>query len=170
IERYSNQRIRLIEQKNGGLSHARNTGIHAASGAYILPLDADDSIAPNMLHLMVSVLQEHPEVGVAYCDLRHFGMVEKVVRAPEYDFRALCQRNGLSYCSLFRREAWEAVGGYKRNMIWSYEDREFWIACGEKGFIAKRIPEVLLNYRVKQDSMYSLAVLHDRENRARIVL
>jgi glycosyltransferase involved in cell wall biosynthesis len=170
IHKHPNHRIRLIEQKNGGLSHARNTGIRAARGAYILPVDADDYIAANMLELMVPLLMKQPHVGIVYCDLRHFGAVEKVVQAPEYDFRALCERNGVSYCSLFRREAWEAVGGYNRNMIWSYEDRDFWIACGREGFFAERIPEVLLNYRVKAESMYTNAVLHDRENRARIVL
>jgi glycosyltransferase involved in cell wall biosynthesis len=170
IREHSGRRIRLIEQKNGGLSHARNTGIRSARGAYVLPVDADDWISTNTLELMVPALQQDPSIGIVYCDLRHFGGVEKIVRAPEYDFRAVCERNGLNYCSLFRREVWEAVGGYNRNMIWSYEDRDFWIGCGEKGFFGKRIPEVLLNYRVKQESMYTKAVRHDRENRARIVL
>ena len=36
--------IILINQKNKGLSHARNVGIKKQKGKYILPLDADDWI------------------------------------------------------------------------------------------------------------------------------
>ena len=38
-------RIRVIHKKNGGLSSARNTGVAAASGDYILFLDSDDTWA-----------------------------------------------------------------------------------------------------------------------------
>ena len=37
VERFPGQRIRLVEKENGGLSSARNAGIEAASGKYILP-------------------------------------------------------------------------------------------------------------------------------------
>ena len=36
------EKVRVIHQKNGGLSAARNSGIEAASGEYILFLDGDD--------------------------------------------------------------------------------------------------------------------------------
>jgi glycosyltransferase involved in cell wall biosynthesis/SAM-dependent methyltransferase len=56
-------------------------------------------------------------------------------------------------------------------MLWQgYEDWNFWIDCGERGFRAKRIPLPLLFYRVKDNSMYTIALQHDRELRAEIVL
>ena len=46
IKRYAenDDRIVLISQKNQGLSGARNTGINAARGEYIMFLDSDDYI------------------------------------------------------------------------------------------------------------------------------
>lgn len=41
--------IRVIHQKNGGLSAARNTGIAVARGEYIMFVDSDDYIEPNVL-------------------------------------------------------------------------------------------------------------------------
>ena len=41
-------RVRVIHQKNGGLSAARNAGLDAARGAWIGFVDSDDYIAPEM--------------------------------------------------------------------------------------------------------------------------
>lgn len=41
-------RIKVLKQKNKGASAARNVGIDTARGKYIIMLDADDTIEPNM--------------------------------------------------------------------------------------------------------------------------
>ena len=40
-------RVRVIHQKNGGLSAARNTGIEAARGNWLGFVDSDDFVAPD---------------------------------------------------------------------------------------------------------------------------
>ena len=170
IKEHAGRRIRLLEKKNGGLAHARNAGIRAASGAYILPLDADDKLHPAMLEKTVALLEADPGVDIACTDVAHFGVAEKIIEAAEFDFRKICVNNQLNYCSLFRREAWELAGGYNSNLVWGYEDWDFWIGCGEQGLAARRVPGALLQYRVKDSSMYTDAKEHDRELRARIAL
>lgn len=44
--------VKVIKQKNGGLSNARNHGMNAASGDYILFLDGDDWLASNTLSVL----------------------------------------------------------------------------------------------------------------------
>ena len=168
--RWPRQNLHYLEKPNGGLADARNAGLAVARGQYILPLDADDKLHPEMLAKTVALLQAHPEIAIAYTDLVHFGVVNRTVQAAEFDFAKLCQNNQLNYCSLYRREVWSAVGGYHSNMIWGYEDWDFWVGCGERGFKAKRIPEPLLLYRVKDSSMFTNAARHDAELRAQIVL
>ena len=41
--------VRVIHQANGGLGAARNTGLEAARGDYVLFVDSDDTVAPDTL-------------------------------------------------------------------------------------------------------------------------
>lgn len=45
-------RFKIINKKNGGVSSARNIGIEAARGKYIFFLDGDDSISPYFLDVI----------------------------------------------------------------------------------------------------------------------
>ena len=60
-------RIRVIHQKNGGLSAARNAGLDAARGAWIGFVDSDDYIAPEMYEAMYHAVQS-TGADLALCD------------------------------------------------------------------------------------------------------
>lgn len=51
-------RIRVVHQKNRGLSGARNTGIDIAAGEYITFIDSDDYVADNYIEELISILEE----------------------------------------------------------------------------------------------------------------
>jgi glycosyltransferase involved in cell wall biosynthesis len=162
------RRMRVIRQANSGLARARNAGVNAARGRYVLPLDADDMLAPEMLHECVTYLNQHKEIAIVYTDLQQFGEARERVNPRDFDAAILPTHNHLSYCALYRREVWEAVGGYNPNMLYGYEDWDFWIGCIEHGFDAHHIREPLFLYRVRGDSMYRNALAHDSELRRQI--
>ena len=60
--------IIVIETQNKGVSAARNKGIEVANGEFILPLDADDKIAPQYLEQAIRIMHEKAEVKLVYCD------------------------------------------------------------------------------------------------------
>lgn len=53
------ERISIIYKKNGGLSSARNAGIDASKGEYLLFVDGDDVIHPEMLEILYSHLKKN---------------------------------------------------------------------------------------------------------------
>jgi glycosyltransferase involved in cell wall biosynthesis len=57
----------IIKDQNGGWAGAYTTGIEAATGEYIQLLDDDDYFLDGKLSKTAAVLQENPDVGVAYC-------------------------------------------------------------------------------------------------------
>ena len=57
-------RVRVIHQKNAGLSSARNAGIAAAEGDYILLLDSDDFLDPAETDRLLSSIDADAELAV----------------------------------------------------------------------------------------------------------
>ena len=60
-------RIRVLPQANAGPAIARNNGIAAASGSYVLFLDSDDTLVDGALQTIADEIDRHP------CDMLIFG-------------------------------------------------------------------------------------------------
>lgn len=149
--------VRLIEQENKGLSGARNTGIREAKGIYILPLDADDKIHPEMVSKALPLQKDFDIISTG---LETFGDEKRkwitAIKEPKhYNF---LQRNHINCCSLFKKQVWIDTGGYDENMKLGFEDWDFWTRATEKGFKVKVINDILFYYRKHGQTMFSDAM------------
>ena len=59
-----NEKIRIINQPNSGVSVARNNGMENAKGDYIAFLDADDIWHDNHLETMKKLIEKYPDAGL----------------------------------------------------------------------------------------------------------
>lgn len=54
----SDNRIKVIHQENGGLSHARNVGINQAQGKYIMFVDSDDYVEKDFCKIPYNIAEK----------------------------------------------------------------------------------------------------------------
>lgn len=62
----TDRRIRVIHKTNGGLSDARNCGIEAFDGEYIMFVDSDDLLVPDMLENLCRLMETY-HADIACC-------------------------------------------------------------------------------------------------------
>jgi glycosyltransferase involved in cell wall biosynthesis len=63
-------RIRVIAQENGGLAHARNTGLEQARGEYVAFVDSDDTVSADFLEKLAGALESR-QADIAVCDMEY---------------------------------------------------------------------------------------------------
>ena len=144
--------IRLIRQQNSGLPAARNAGFLNATGAYFLPLDADDWLEPDAIERLLLGLRGDVNAQFAYSYIQLEGEAQGVIK-KSYNFFEQLFLNQMPYCMLISRFVWESVGGYDESMRQGYEDWEFNIRLGASGFFGHVVQYPLLHYRVSSSGM-----------------
>lgn len=145
-------RTRVVSQANAGPSAARNRAIELATGEYILPLDADDTIEPEYVAKAVAVLDARPEVGIVYCKARKFGAEEGVWNLPAFSLEELVIDNVIFVTALYRKSDWQCVGGYNEALRHGVEDYDFWVKMAHLGRQVVQLDECLFNYRILPES------------------
>ena len=144
----------IINQPNQGVSSTRNNGIAAASGRYIMPLDADNKIRPTYIEKAIGVLDSQPGIGVVYGKSAYFGEVNTGCGGESFNPTKLYRGGHIDTLAVFRKSAWEDAGGYDPNMpMLGNEDWDFWLTLHENGIGFHFIDEVLFDYRVVSGSL-----------------
>ncbi|MGH8671816.1 MAG: glycosyltransferase family 2 protein, partial [Burkholderiales bacterium] len=145
-------RLKVVSQRNRGISAARNRGLEVARGEFIAFLDAADYWAPECLEKLHRALAASDAV-LAYCGWQNMGVsggisdpfvprdhsggnnVEKLLKGRRWPVHA----------ALIQREAVEGAGGFD----------ERWILCADYGLWLKvvsgntivSVPEILAFHR-----------------------
>jgi len=163
-------RIRVIAQENSGQPAVpRNRAIEQARGRYVLCLDADDRLSPDVLARTVAVLDADPRAGVACYAHQAFGISDERHDPGPWSVDALIRRN-LHHCAaLYRRDAWQAAGGYSLN-VRGYEDWDLWLGIAEAGFITRVVHGPLMHYRTHAGGVYNQTAGTDQPLKAQMVL
>jgi glycosyltransferase involved in cell wall biosynthesis len=147
-------RFKLINIKNSGVSIARNVAIAESNGTYIFPLDADNKIYPKCLEKCIIKFEENPDVKLVYTEAELFGNETGLWNLPPYDYTTMLRYNMVDNSSLFLKEDFDRVGGYRINMFKGLEDWDFFIAllAPYSNEQVIKISEPLYCYRVTERS------------------
>jgi len=167
VQKFSDPRIRLIQQPNGGVSAARNTGIAAATNEYITFLDADDEYLPDFLATIRDLIRDFPQAeiwGTDYWKIFPDGEKKQPVirglnknhRGMISDYFFVAAQSDPIFCSIsicIRKKALQKVGCFPLG-IKSGEDLLTWAricAHGPAAYtavpLANYYQEEIANYR-----------------------
>jgi glycosyltransferase involved in cell wall biosynthesis len=140
--------VRLITQKNRGVCEAVNLGIGAASGEFVMRLDADDALMDTYIEETMRALQHAPDAAFAYSDGTYIGSRNGTFHVDDFQSERLAE-GGYAVClALMRKSLFERVGGYDVEMAaLRCEDWDLWLTFAEQGLWGVRIPKPLWYYR-----------------------
>lgn len=153
-------RVRLISQKNQGLSGARNTGIWSSKGEYLAFLDADDIWEANKLEKQVEYLEKNLNIGLVsswVSSIDDKGNIQESYQYPQAEGNDLTKelfRGNIMICGstpLVRRICFEKVGFFERSLS-SAADWDMWLRIARYYSIAV-IKEPLVRYRRHSNNM-----------------
>lgn len=127
--------------KNQGVSKARNYGIAWALHPYIICLDADDTLNPEIKDIT-------PTTDIVAIGVQHFEARNDIQLPPEnVTLEMLKQGNVMCVTCPFKKDLWAKVGGFNEKLS-GLEDYDFWVRCLKAGATVQSVRKPLLYYRI----------------------
>ncbi len=167
-------RVRYVFEPRQGLSHARNTGIAAASGPVIAFTDDDVRARANWTTEIVRVFRDHPGVAMiggrvlpiwpsrppAWLTPDHWAPLALVDHGDEpiavTEHRPICL---IGANMAFRRSVFDAIGGFAadlqrvRDGIGSLEDHEFLLRALATGLTGRYDPRIVVHAEIQPNRL-----------------
>ncbi|MBE5740947.1 MAG: glycosyltransferase [Clostridiales bacterium] len=116
------ERIKVVHKQNGGLSSARNAGIEIAKGEFLMFVDSDDTINPQMIEILIRI-QSETSSDITMCSWKKVHDINNP-KNKTYDVEKLVcvvYENDEVFALLYNKKvplimaAWAKI--YKRNLF-----------------------------------------------------
>jgi glycosyltransferase involved in cell wall biosynthesis len=172
VEAFCNQdsRIKLIQQKNQGVSAARNNGFEISKGRYIAYLDGDDLWEPGILQVLIEKIDSDTTLGLAHADGQQINESSQKINAfyPGKEGylleNLLLEGGGGVNCisgAVIKREVIETVGGFDVELA-NGEDHELSYRIAQKYKIGS-VSHVKWYYRIHSGNAHTKIELLERD-------
>ena len=154
------ERVRLLRQGHRGPGAAKQTASEAASGEFVVVLDADDAFHPRRLEALGEAAAARPDLDLLTTDALYEvdGFVVQCCYGGPSEFvtkdqrRAILERNFIFGAAAIRRARLLDVGGFNAS-LGRLDDWDCWIRLLLAGSFAGLVNEPLYRYRVRRGSL-----------------
>lgn len=169
LKSYDHPRLKVIDQKNGGISAALNRGFEEARGRFLTWISADNRFKPGALRCMQEFLQNHRKVSLVYANVslidqngapyqgntyRPINLRNNTLRLPhQSDTLWEFADNFINACFLYRHDDANFVGRYNEKFR-GFEDYDYWLRLSFAGKISHLDSDTpLYDYRIHEESL-----------------
>jgi GT2 family glycosyltransferase/peptidoglycan/xylan/chitin deacetylase (PgdA/CDA1 family) len=160
----------VVNEKNLGIVDNFNKAVNLTTGEYVCIVGADNRIRGDYIEKCVDVLNSDPRIGISYTDVMIYGplgyKLAKFYNAPQFarsvvegfsfyywqvsdptpeTLVTLQVSNFIHGSSMYRRASFNAVGGYLKTS--RPEDHNLFLRMVQAGWLCKRVPHPVLEYR-----------------------
>lgn len=166
----NNKQVKIINQKNQGVSSARNSGIKEATGDYIFFLDSDDLIEPNLFEEINFFLNESEinidMISFGYKIIKN-GVVKEEMSSYEFNKKIIESRHFLNYYLTKKVQQHICSFVVKRELVLSKkiffnentfygEDKEFQIKCMFHSYRVGYLSSPFFMYMMRDESAVNM--------------
>lgn len=122
-----NRDIKLINQQNGGVSKARNTGLKNATGEIIALLDSDDAWFEDKLQIQMNILKSNNLIDFLGASFEGFGLKNREEEELlKIEFKDLLYKNYFQPSTIiFKSEIINKIGYFDENQRYAEEGNYF---------------------------------------------
>lgn len=124
---FNDQRIRIIEQKNAGVSAARNKGVLESTQPYIAFIDADDEWMPMYIETLVKAITKYNKADMIGCSSYHKNLKTGIVSSNSLIDRYYKKSLPINYfmnpdrmshigATIIKKEAFIKAGGFDNSV------------------------------------------------------
>lgn len=161
------EHIVYLKQENRGAASARNTGLYVARGEFVAFLDADDSWHPDFLESQIKFIESHGNCDLVYSDARLFGESQLAGKtfmetspsrgAVTFESLITARCNVITSGVVARKQMVLDAGLFDEHLLRAH-DFDLWLRMVRIGARAAYQRKVLVNYRVRADSLSGNAI------------
>jgi hypothetical protein len=167
LEPYAD-RVTVLRKEHGGAASARNHGLRAASGDFVVYLDSDDVLLARFIESLAELGAAQPDLDLLSTDAMF--EVDGQVAGRFYEenrFETDDQRTAIIHSCFVgwpaaRRERLLAAGGFDESLVVAH-DWDAWMRLILDGARAGLVAEPLLRYRVGPGSLTAARAASLRE-------
>ncbi|WP_209137097.1 MULTISPECIES: glycosyltransferase [Niastella] len=161
IHKYSQIKVERHDV-NKGSSAARNTGVRASSGEYVLFIDGDDLLDVTAIEKYYITLENNPSFDFVNSYVIGFGSHDYEWRGGFHERELFLYENRNTICFLTKRSTFEKIT-FDESLRQGGEDWDFWLNAAYKKLWGYTIPEFLFFYR-RSDPAGRWSVLSSSSN------
>ena len=168
----------IANAENRGVAAARNQGITASTGRYILILDNDTVVNAEAIEGMLTYLEQNPQAGIVACRLLNEdhtvqnsmkpypGLIQKmrnVLRLTTSTTRFRTDEHGVIYptyvigaCQMFPRLLIDTIGLLDDNIFYGPEDADFCLRATQAGYKVCYLPHICIEHLHRRITSHNL--------------